>query len=129
MERKHLIVLEETKDMIGKKLQEDERRIKVRNPKKQMVSEEKWSEGTSWMEIIQEGEKREKEVELEEEGKSQPRILNVDKALLLMIPGTDPIAPTIKPNHQKDISGDILDLEMVGKYSQYYSKQQQRYLS
>ena len=49
------------------------------------------------MEIIQEGEKREKDVKLEEEGKSPPRILNVDKALLLMILGTEPIAPTIKP--------------------------------
>ena len=49
------------------------------------------------MEIIQEGEKRENEVKLEEERKSPPRILNVDKALLLMIPGTEPIAPIIKP--------------------------------
>ena len=51
----------------------------------------------SWGDIIEEGEKREKEVKLEEERKSPTGILNVDKALLLMIPGTEPIAPIIKP--------------------------------
>ena len=80
-----LIALEETKEILRKKLQEDERKIKDRNPKKQMVSEEKWSEGTSWMEIIREGERREKEAEVEEEGKPQPEVLNVDKAMLLMV--------------------------------------------
>ena len=41
-----LITLEETKEMIRERLLQDERMIRVRNPKKQVVSEEKWSEGT-----------------------------------------------------------------------------------
>ena len=49
------------------------------------------------MEIIREGERREKEAEVEEEGKPQPEVLNVDKAMLLMVQGTKPITPTVKP--------------------------------
>ena len=55
-----LISLEETKEMIREKLLLDERKIRIRNPKKHVVSEEKWLEGTNWSDIIQEGEKRDK---------------------------------------------------------------------
>ena len=84
--------------MIRKKLLEDERKVKVRNPKKQLVSEEKWSEEKNWLvEIVREGEEREKESPIEEEGKPQPEVINVDKAMMLMVPGTRPIKPSVQP--------------------------------
>ena len=44
----------------------DERRIRDRTPKRHLLSEEKWSEGSSWKEIVQEGKRREEEIKLEE---------------------------------------------------------------
>ena len=62
-----IISLEETKNIIKEKLLQDERKIRIRNPKKHVVSEEKWTEGTTRQDIIQQGEKREKEVLMQEE--------------------------------------------------------------
>ena len=42
-----LLGLYETKEMIQKQLMEDKTKIKTRNPKKQLISEEKWSQGTN----------------------------------------------------------------------------------
>ena len=42
-----LLGLDETKEMQQKQLMEDERKIKTRNAKKQLISEEKWSQGTN----------------------------------------------------------------------------------
>ena len=73
-------------------------KVKFRNPRKQLFSEEKWSEGTNWVEIVCEGEKREMESLIEEEGQPQPEVINIDKAMMLMVPGTKPIKPTVKPS-------------------------------
>ena len=54
------ISLEETKRIIGDNLLRDERKIKHRNPKRHVISEEKWGEGTTWNDILQEGREREK---------------------------------------------------------------------
>ena len=54
-----LLGLEETKEMIQKQMMKDERKIKTRNSKKQLISEEKWSEGTNWSDLVREGEERE----------------------------------------------------------------------
>ena len=63
-----MISLEETKKIINDNLLRDERKIKIRNPKRHVISEEKWAEGTTWEDILQEGKEREKEM-LMEEGK------------------------------------------------------------
>ena len=55
-----IISLEETKKLIGDNLLRDERKIKGRNPKRHVVSEEKWGEGTTWNDILQEGREKEK---------------------------------------------------------------------
>ena len=52
--------LNTTKEVIQKCLDEDEREIKSRDPKRKVISEEKWGEGENWKEIIREGEEREK---------------------------------------------------------------------
>ena len=49
------ISLEDTKRIIGDNLLRDERKIKYRNPKRHIISEEKWGEGTTWNDILQEG--------------------------------------------------------------------------
>ena len=64
-----LMGLEETKEMIQKQLMKDERKIKTRNSKKQLILEEKWSQGTNWGDLVCEGEKREQVCLKEEEGR------------------------------------------------------------
>ena len=64
-ERCPTISLEDTKRIIGDNLLRDERKIKYRNPKRHVISEEKSGEGTTWNNIWQEGREREKEVTLE----------------------------------------------------------------
>ena len=73
----------------------DERKIKCRNPKRHVVSEEKWGEGTTWNDILQEGREREKEMTLEERKVKGDQ--KYDKAMALQIPGTKPLEPIIKP--------------------------------
>ena len=60
------ISLEETKRIIGDNLLRDERKIKHRNPKRHVISEGTFGEGTTWNEILQESREREKEMRLEE---------------------------------------------------------------
>ena len=73
----------------------DERKIKRRNPKRHVVSEEKWGEGTTWNDILQEGREREKEMTLEERKAKDEQ--KYDKAMALQIPGTKPLEPIVKP--------------------------------
>ena len=82
------ISLEDTKKIIGDNLLRDERKIKYRNPKRHVLSEEKWGEGTTWNDILQEGKERENEATLEKI-KSKDKI-KVDKDMALQIPGTKP---------------------------------------
>ena len=51
--------LDKTKDVIQEYMEKDERKIRGRDPKRKVISEEKWSEGGNWNEIIKEGEDRE----------------------------------------------------------------------
>ena len=93
-----LLGLYETKEMIQKQLMEDKTKIKTRNPKKQLISEEKWSQGTNWADLVREGQKREQESLIEEESKLQAEVVDVDKAMRIMVPGTKPITPTVHPS-------------------------------
>ena len=80
------ISLEDMKRIIGDNLLRDERKIKYRNPKRHVISEVKWGEGTTWNDILQEGREREKEATLEKK-KSKDGI-ECDKAMALPIQGT-----------------------------------------
>ena len=57
--------LKDTKKIIDDNLQRDERNLKHRNPKRHVLSEEKWGEGSTWNDILCEGKEREKEIALE----------------------------------------------------------------
>ena len=76
----------------------DERKIQDRNPKKKLISKEKWSKGTNWSDLIQEGAEREQVCLMEEERKVQEGITDADKALRIMVPGTEVIKPVIPPS-------------------------------
>ena len=66
----------------------DERKMQDRNPLKKLISEEKWSEGTNWSDLVQEGAEREQVCLMEEERKVQEEIIDTEKALRIMVPGT-----------------------------------------
>ena len=52
--------LNKTKEVIQEYMERDERKIRGRDPKIKVKSEEKWSEGNNWNEIVKEGEERER---------------------------------------------------------------------
>ena len=52
------ISLKDTKKIIGDNLLRDERNIKHRNPKRHVLSEEKWGEGSTWNDILRGGKER-----------------------------------------------------------------------
>ena len=79
-------------------MQKDERKIQDRNPKRQLISEEKWSEGTNWNDLVQEGAERELVYLAEEERKVKERESETDKALRIMVQGTEVIQPIIPPS-------------------------------
>ena len=83
-----LLNMDKTKEMIQQQMQKDERKIQDRNPKRQLISEEKWSEGTNWNDLVQEGAERELVYLAEEEMKVKEREPETDKALRIMVPGT-----------------------------------------
>ena len=76
-----LLSLRETKEIIHKQMLKDERKIQNRNPKKKLISEEKWSEGTNWSDLVREGAEREQVCLMEEERKVQEEKTDTDKAL------------------------------------------------
>ena len=61
IERVPVMSLKDTKKIIDDNLQLDERNLKLRNPKRHVLSEEKWGEGSTWNDITCEGKEREKE--------------------------------------------------------------------
>ena len=65
IERAPVMSLKDTKKIIDENLQLDERNIKLRSPKRHLLSEEKWGEGSTWNDIICEGKEREKEIALQ----------------------------------------------------------------
>ena len=83
-----LLSLSATKEVIEQNLRMDERNVKLRNPKRHPLSEEKWGEGTTWEEIIKEGKDREKELTLK---RPEP-----EKAMILQVPGSKPSKPIVK---------------------------------
>ena len=86
--------LKDTKKIIEDNLLCDERNLKHRNPKRHVLSEEKWGEGSTWNDILREGKEREKETTLE---KMKSKIgSRFDKAMALQIPGTKPLEPIVK---------------------------------
>ena len=60
IERVPVMSLKDTKKIIDDNLQLDERNLKLRSPKRHLLSEEKWGEGSTWNDIICEGKEREK---------------------------------------------------------------------
>ena len=93
-ERGPTMSLKDTKKIIEDNLLCDERNLKHRNPKRHVLSEEKWGEGSTWNDILREGKEREKETTLE---KMKSKIGNkFDKAMALQIPGTKPLEPIVK---------------------------------
>ena len=89
-----IISLEETKKIINDNLLRDKRKIKIRNPKRHVISEEKWAEGITWEDILQEGKEREKEMLMEV---NTTQKLESDKALALLVSGTETLDPIVKP--------------------------------
>ena len=87
--------LDKTKDVIQECLEKDERKIKTRDPKRKVISEEKWSEGDNWKEIIKEGEDREKIFFLQKENEGKEGEAMSDKMLHIMVPGTEPLEPVV----------------------------------
>ena len=61
-----------------------------------MISEEKWSEGTNWSDLVREGEEREQVCLIEEESRIQEEMVNTDKAMRIMVPGTEAIKPAVQ---------------------------------
>ena len=76
-----LLSLNKTKEIIHEQMLKDERKMQDRNPKKKLISEEKWSEGTNWSDLVQEGAEREQVCLMEEERKVQEEIIDTHKAL------------------------------------------------
>ena len=86
--------LDETKEVIQKCMEKDERKIRDRDAKRKLISEEKWNEGDNWNEIIKEGEDREKIFLLQRENEEKREALT-DKMLHIMVPGTEVLEPVV----------------------------------
>ena len=76
-----LLSLSKTKEIIHEQMLKDERKMQDRNPKKKLIFEEKWSEGTNWSDLVREGAEREQVCLMEEERKVQEGITDTNKAL------------------------------------------------
>ena len=86
--------LNTTKKVIQKHMERDERKIQNRDSKKKLISEEKWSEGTNWNDLVKEGAETERVFIAKAE---KEREAMADKALQIMVPGTEVIEPVIPP--------------------------------
>ena len=94
VERDPVMSLKDTKKIIDENLKLDERNLKLRSPKRHLLSEEKWGEGSTWNDIICEGKEREKEMTLQ---KIRSTFGNkADKAMALQVPGIKPPEPIVK---------------------------------
>ena len=89
-----VLSLKATKEIIDENLKLDERNLKLRSPKRHLLSEEKWGEGSTWDDIISEGKDREKELALQT--LSPKNVTKSDKAMTLQVPGSEPSEPIIK---------------------------------
>ena len=87
--------LNTTKEVIQKCLEKDEREIKSRDPKRRVISEEKWGEGENWKEIVKEGEEREKVLLIHKESEEKIEEAMPDKMLHIMVPGTEPLESVV----------------------------------
>ena len=79
-------------------MERDERKIQDRDPKRKLMSEEKWSEGTNWSDLVKEGAERERVFITKREKEEKEREIMADRALQIMVPGTEAIKPVI-PSH------------------------------
>ena len=89
--------LNTTKKVIQEHIERDERKIQNKDSKKKQISEEKWSEGTNWNDIVKKGAKREIVFIEKGEKEQNKREAMADKALQIMVPGTKVIEPVIPP--------------------------------
>ena len=65
--------MNKTKEVIQEYMERDERKIRGRDPKRKVISEEKWSEGNNRNEIVKEGEERENVFLLQRENEEKER--------------------------------------------------------
>ena len=84
-------------------MERDERKIQNRDSKKKLISEEKWGEGTNWNELVKGGAERENVFMAKGEKEEKEREAMADKALQIMVPGTEVLEPVI--THQPLPSG------------------------
>ena len=89
--------LNTTKKVIQEHMERDERKIQNRDSKKKLISEEKWSEGTNWNDLVKEGAERENVFMAKGEKEEKEREAMADKALQIMVPGTEVLEPVIPP--------------------------------
>ena len=52
MDKDPVLSLKATKEIIEENLKLDERNLKLRSPKRHLLSEEKWGEGSTWDDIV-----------------------------------------------------------------------------
>ena len=89
-----VLSLKATKEIIEENLKLDERNLKLRSPKRHLLSEERWGEASTWDDIISEGKDRKKELALQT---LRPKnVTKPDKAMTLQVPGSEPSEPIIK---------------------------------
>ena len=91
--------LNKTKEVIQEYMERDERKIQGRDPKRKVISEEKWSEGNNWNKIVKEGEDRENIFLLQRENEEKEREAMTDKMLHIMVPRTQVLELVIPPQH------------------------------
>ena len=64
--------LNTTKEVIQEHMERDERKIQSRDSKRKVISEEKWSEGNNWNDIVKEGADRENIFLIKREKEEKP---------------------------------------------------------
>ena len=94
MDKDPVLSLKATKEIIEENLKLDERNLKLRSPKRHLLSEEKWGEGSTWDDIISEGKDRVRELALKTP--SPKNVTKSDKAMTLQVPGSEPSEPIVK---------------------------------
>ena len=58
MDKDPVLSLKATKEIIEENLKLNERNLKLRSPKRHLLSKEKWGEGSTWDDIVSEGKDR-----------------------------------------------------------------------
>merc|ERR1712030_242240 len=87
--------LNTTTKVIQEYMEREERKIQSRDSKRKLISEEKWSEGTNWNDLVQEGAEGHTVFMAKGEKEEKEREATADKALQIMVPGTEVLKPVI----------------------------------